>query len=91
MKKHKNFVKNKSAVNRFIYQRLQHSLIYILASFKTIMAESKGFEPLKRLPAYTVSNRAPSATRTTLHKSLLSIFSAVFSANFPQEKILNRL
>ena len=29
------------------------------------MAESKGFEPLRQvLPAYTISNRAPSATRT---------------------------
>ena len=32
------------------------------------MAESKGFEPLRQvLPAYTISNRAPSATRTALH------------------------
>ena len=31
------------------------------------MAESKGFEPLRQvLPAYTISNRAPSATRTAL-------------------------
>ncbi len=28
--------------------------------------ESKGFEPLKRSPVYTISNRAPSASRTTL-------------------------
>ncbi len=32
------------------------------------MAESKGFEPLRQLlAAYTISNRAPSTTRTALH------------------------
>ena len=31
------------------------------------MAESKGFEPLRQLlTVYTISNRAPSATRTAL-------------------------
>src|SRR3954468_1281631 len=31
------------------------------------MAESKGFEPLRQVvPVYTISNRAPSATRTAL-------------------------
>ncbi len=33
-----------------------------------IMAESEGFEPSRRFnTAYTISNRAPSATRTALH------------------------
>jgi hypothetical protein len=32
------------------------------------MAEREGFEPSRQvLPAYTISNRAPSATRTPLH------------------------
>ena len=31
-----------------------------------LLAESKGFEPLRRLPAYMISNHAPSATRTAL-------------------------
>ena len=30
------------------------------------MAERKGFEPLRRLPAYTLSRRAPSTTRPSL-------------------------
>ena len=31
------------------------------------MAERKGFEPSRRLPAYTLSKRAPSTTRPPLH------------------------
>ena len=31
------------------------------------MAERKGFEPPRRLPAYTLSKRAPSTTRPPLH------------------------
>ena len=31
------------------------------------MAERKGFEPSRRLPAYTLSKRAPSPTRPPLH------------------------
>jgi hypothetical protein len=30
------------------------------------MAERKGFEPLRRFPAYTLSRRAPSTTRPSL-------------------------
>ena len=30
-------------------------------------AESEGFEPSIQFPVYTLSKRAPSATRTTLH------------------------
>ena len=30
------------------------------------MAETEGFEPSKQLPVYTLSKRAPSATRTSL-------------------------
>src|SRR5690606_2006415 len=30
------------------------------------VAERKGFEPLRRLPAYTLSRRAPSTTRPSL-------------------------
>ena len=32
------------------------------------MAEGEGFEPLIRFPAYTLSKRAPSATRPPLHR-----------------------
>ena len=31
------------------------------------MEERKGFEPSRRLPAYTLSKRAPSTTRPPLH------------------------
>src|SRR3569623_233528 len=34
------------------------------------MAERKGFEPLRRLPAYTLSRRAPSTTRPSLRASV---------------------
>ena len=33
---------------------------------KFFFTESKGFEPSKQFPVYTISNRAPSASRTTL-------------------------
>ena len=40
------------------------------------LAERKGFEPLIQLPVYTLSRRAPSTTRTSLHvlsaRSILS-------------------
>src|SRR5688572_5819132 len=36
------------------------------------MAEREGFEPSKHFHAYTVSNRAPSATRTPLRGALLA-------------------
>ena len=39
------------------------------------MAERAGFEPAIRLPAYTLSKRAPSATRTPLQMSNLAIIS----------------
>jgi hypothetical protein len=34
------------------------------------MAERKGFEPLRRFPAYTLSRRAPSTTRPSLRIAL---------------------
>ncbi len=41
------------------------------------MAERKGFEPLIPLTVYTLSKRAPSTTRPSLHLSLFSIISLV--------------
>ena len=32
-----------------------------------LMAERMGFEPMKELPLYTLSKRAPSTTRPSLH------------------------
>ena len=32
-----------------------------------LMAERMGFEPMKELPLYTLSKRAPSTTRPPLH------------------------
>ena len=37
--------------------------------FFRIMAEGAGFEPAIRFPAYTLSKRAPSATRPPLRKT----------------------
>src|SRR5438876_401264 len=37
-----------------------------LAESADQVAERKGFEPLRRLPAYTLSRRAPSTTRPSL-------------------------
>ena len=39
-------------------------------TFARVMAESKRFELLNGSPRYTISNRAPSATRTTLQERL---------------------
>ncbi len=49
-------------------------------TFVTGFAERKGFEPSIRLPAYTLSRRAPSTTRTPLYfsficSSILSLYS----------------
>jgi hypothetical protein len=38
---------------------------------KDLVAERKGFEPLRRLPAYTLSRRAPSTTRPSLRTGRL--------------------
>ena len=53
-------------------QKTRHSV--------TGFAERKGFEPSIRLPAYTLSRRAPSTTRTPLYfsfmcSSILSLYS----------------
>ena len=37
-----------------------------------VLAERKGFEPLRRFPAYTLSRRAPSTTRPPLRIALNS-------------------
>ena len=37
-----------------------------------LMAERMGFEPMKELPLYTLSKRAPSTTRPPLHVILIS-------------------
>src|SRR5437868_6531572 len=37
------------------------------------MAERKGFEPLRRLPAYTLSRRAPSTTRPSLRRQEIRV------------------
>jgi hypothetical protein len=44
------------------------------------MAVKKGFEPLIQFPVYTLSRRAPSATRT-LHRFLAGLFSLPRRAN----------
>ena len=36
--------------------------------FRLVKAERAGFEPAIELPLYTLSRRAPSATRTPLHE-----------------------
>ena len=38
-------------------------------SMNTVLAEGAGFEPAIRFPAYTLSKRAPSATRPPLRKT----------------------
>ena len=44
-------------------------LLELPFSVNDFSAETKGFEPLIELPLYTLSRRAPSATRTRLHKN----------------------
>ena len=36
------------------------------SAYEEIVAETKGFEPSRRFPAYTLSKRAPSTTRPPL-------------------------
>ena len=50
-----------------------------LVSIGVVSAETEGFEPSVELPLHTLSKRAPSATRTSLHflpggKNTVSIF-----------------
>ncbi len=42
------------------------NLLNFIYMYRLVSTESKGFEPLRQLPAYTISNRAPSTTRTAL-------------------------
>ena len=43
------------------------------------MAEGEGFEPSRRLPAYTRSRRAPSTTRPPLQSQLFQAKRAIYS------------
>ena len=45
-----------------------------------LMAERMGFEPMKELLLYTLSKRAPSTTRPSLHNYLL-IYSIIIKKN----------
>ena len=47
------------------------------------MAERMGFEPMKELPLYTLSKRAPSTTRPPLQNYLTLIISISFFMLFP--------
>src|SRR5690606_12813696 len=47
-------------------ENLQFSFI-----FQCNMADSEGFEPSRRFPAYTLSRRAPSTTRPTVRERLI--------------------
>src|SRR6476659_1684441 len=47
------------------------------------MAEGKGFEPLRRLPAYTLSRRAPSTTRPPLLEEKCAERPQLYRSGFP--------
>ena len=66
--KNKQLKKNKINFEYILDNLFKIKLISILKKQikPTKMAERKGFEPLKRLPVYTLSKRAPSATRPPL-------------------------
>jgi integrase len=51
----------------------------VLSDSSTILAESKGFEPLVPLQVHLISNQAPSATRSALHRRRKSIIDALSS------------
>ena len=53
-------------------------------SFSGAVAERKGFEPLRRFPAYTLSRRAPSTTRPSLRIALISGW------NIPEGRLVGR-
>ena len=58
-----------TAVKGRCLNRLTKGPLICMFIWILLLAESKGFEPLRRLPAYMISNHAPSATRTALQKN----------------------
>ena len=62
-------VSNESSDTNWIYPSIDSKdfiKISSICSHKN-MAEREGFEPSKQFPVYTLSKRAPSATRPPLH------------------------
>ena len=57
-------------INQFLdtiaYNLNQKKQTTVQQLFAFLFAETEGFEPSKQLPVYTLSKRAPSATRTNL-------------------------
>ena len=49
------------------HERVWTKKIYSISRLGEHMAEGVGFEPTIRFPVYTLSKRAPSATRPSLH------------------------
>ena len=53
------------------------------------MAEAKGFEPSRLLPAHTISSRAPSTTRPRFH--LTFYYKNVIFTTFPQKYVIIKM
>ena len=69
-------------------QACSYFLTYYFYNIKhKIMAETVGFEPTRRFPAYTLSRRAPSTTRPRLPKLALIYLYQVYK----RDKVLCRL
>ena len=63
--------KSDARVRGWVRERLEDRQIKLIKSmcYLITMAEGEGFEPSRRLPAYTLSKRAPSATRPPLPRA----------------------
>ena len=59
-------------------------LIEIILSeyFKVLMAERRGFEPPLHFRVNSISNRAPSATRSPLHKNFCCLLTRLRSSSY---------
>ena len=60
-----------------IKKKAPHRGVFLLSTLhltEKVMAEARGFEPPRRLPAHTISSRAPSTTRPRFLSNFNTIF-----------------
>jgi hypothetical protein len=57
---------------------IKDNCLILIKKTNKIMAERMGFEPMKELPLYTLSKRAPSTTRPPLQNNLYNILFIFF-------------
>ena len=72
------FFKKKTYLSSIIFLNFIKSCLKTQAYF---MAEREGFEPSKQFPVYTLSKRAPSATRPPLPQESEDVFKTFIKAD----------